>query len=149
MQTSTRFDTQLFDLLPHRPPMLLVNKVEGLSATQSSASVIIDEATPFCSDKGVSAWVGIEYMGQTAALIAGYQLQQGLTKPHLGFLLGTRRFQTEVPYFTIGKVLTISCVEKALVGDSLATFDCEIREQSSDELLATASLSVFRKALSS
>lgn len=153
---SGRFDSQLFDLLPHRPPMLLVNKVDTLSATQSSALVTIDDETPFCADiygairgtRGVPSWVGIEYMGQTAALIAGYQLQQGLAEPHLGFLLGTRRFQAEVAHFVTGSTLLVSCAEKALVGDSLATFDCEIHEQSSSELLASASLSVFRKALS-
>lgn len=146
---ASRFDSQIFDLLPHRPPMLLINKVSELSATQSSAEVIVDKEAPFCGENGVPAWVGIEYMGQTAALIAGYQLQQGLAEPHLGFLLGTRRFQAEVSHFSIGTVLIVSCMEKALVGDSLATFDCEIREQSSGTLLATASLSVFRKALDS
>lgn len=151
MNNSTRFDPQLFDLLPHRPPMLLVNKVVDLSATQSSAEVIIDEEAPFYDEKhgekGIPSWVGIEYMGQTAALIAGYQLQQGLSEPHLGFLLGTRRFQAEVSHFAVGTILLVSCVEKAIVGDSLATFDCEIRDQLSTSVLATASLSVFRKPL--
>lgn len=147
LHDSARFDSQLFDLLPHRPPMLLVNKVVDLSATQSSAIVIVDDDTPFFGKDGVPAWVGIEYMGQTAALIAGYQLQQGLTEPQLGFLLGTRRFQTTVSHFANGTVLLVSCIEKAVVGDSLATFDCEIRDQSSGAELATASLSVFRKAL--
>lgn len=144
-----RFDPQLFDLIPHRSPMLLLNKVNTLSATRASALITIDEDTPFCNDKGVPAWIGIEYMGQTAALIAGYQLQQGSMKPRLGFLLGTRRFQTEVPYFTISTVLVVSCLEKALVGDSLATFDCQIHNKLSDEVLATASLSVYRKPLDS
>lgn len=147
MPNSTRFDPQLFDLLPHRPPMLLVNKVVELSATQSAAEVIIDADAPFYHESGIPSWVGIEYMGQTAALIAGYQLQQGLSEPHLGFLLGTRRFQAEVSRFAAGSVLLVSCVEKAIVGDSLATFDCEIRDQSSDLVLATANLSVFRKPL--
>lgn len=152
MTTSTlpdteRFDPQLFELIPHRPPMLLVNNVVELSATQSSATVIIDEKASFFSENGIPSWVGIEYMGQTAALIAGYQLQQGLTEPQLGFLLGTRRYQAEVAHFPAGSVLLVSCVEKAVVGDSLATFDCEIRDQSSEQILATASLSVFRKAL--
>lgn len=164
-----RFDSALFDLLPHRPPMLLINRVLSLSASESSAEVWIDAEAPFYSETilqgvqerqdeqpaGIPAWVGLEYMGQTAALIAGYQLQQGLTQPHLGFLLGSRRFTSHVTHFAADSKLLISCVEKALVGDSLATFDCEIRlvtdivttSGEAGQLLASATLSVLRKPL--
>lgn len=146
---SLHFDSQLLDLLPHRPPMLLINTVVKLSATQSLAEVLVDKQASFYSSAGIPAWVGIEYMGQTAALIAGYQLQQGLTQPHLGFLLGTRCFQANVTHFKVGAVLLVSCVEKAVVGESLATFDCEIHDKKSNTLLANAGLSVFRKPLES
>tara|TARA_B100002049_G_scaffold230000_1_gene206333 strand:+ start:109 stop:561 length:453 start_codon:yes stop_codon:yes gene_type:complete len=147
----SRFDSRLFDLIPHRPPMLLINQVVSVDATSSSALVTVDHLSPFFEkDKGVPTWIGLEYMGQTAALIAGYQLQQGLVGPHLGFLLGTRAFKTECDYFTPG-TLKVTCTEKALVGDGLATFDCMI-ENHSKELqtsppLATASLSVFRRQI--
>lgn len=146
-----RFDPQLFDLIPHRPPMLLINKVLTVDARSSSALVQIDRDAPFYEPGvGVPAWIGLEYMGQTAALIAGHQLQQGLVSPHLGFLLGTRAFKTDCDVFKDG-VLKISCREKALVGDGLATFDCLIetypQETQDTQCLATASLSVFRRQI--
>ena len=145
----SRFDSQLYELIPHRPPMLLINQVVSLDASSSSSLVTIDDAAPFYEHgKGVPAWIGLEYMGQTAALIAGYQRQQGLVGPHLGFLLGTRAFKTQCDYFKFG-VLTVKCTEKALVGDGLATFDCSIEDSDPQNTspLAVASLSVFRRPL--
>lgn len=145
-----RFDPRLFELIPHRPPMLLINRVLELDERSSSSLVKIDtDASFYEPNKGVPSWVGLEYMGQTAALIAGHQLQQGLITPHLGFLLGTRVFKAQCDYFVLGSTLKISCSEKVLVGNDLATFDCLIENYCEDtqdtKILANASLSVFRR----
>lgn len=141
-----RFNQEIFELLPHRQPMLLINDIIDINQSASSAMTYIDSEAPFFEqDKGVPTYIGLEYMGQTAALIAGYQLKHGLVEPHLGFLLGTRAYKSAVAYFKVGSVLVIECKEKAVVGDSLATFDCSIRYQDDDAILATANLSVFRK----
>ncbi|NVK56210.1 MAG: 3-hydroxydecanoyl-ACP dehydratase [Alteromonadaceae bacterium] len=146
-----RFDSRLYDLIPHRPPMLLINKVLDVDERSSSSLVRIDESSSFFEkEHGVPAWIGLEYMGQTAALIAGHQLQQGLVSPHLGFLLGTRAYKAECSYFTKGEY-TVRCEEKAVVGDGLATFDCFIENYNETsqtiKCLATASLSVFRRQI--
>ncbi|NMH60667.1 3-hydroxydecanoyl-ACP dehydratase [Alteromonas ponticola] len=149
--SNSHFDERVLELIPHRPPMLLINKLLKVTESSSSALVVIDsEASFFQADKGVPAWVGLEYMGQTAALIAGHQLQLGVVSPHLGFLLGTRTFTAECDYYETGK-LKVSCREKAIVGDGLATFECLIETYPQDaqqaECLATATLSVFRRLL--
>jgi len=97
---------------------------------------------PFWAEK---TWVGLEYMGQTAALIAGYQLEQGMTEPHLGFLLGTRNYSVTTSGFEAGVILEVVCKEKAVVGDGLATFDCSIFIQGQDAAVAKAGLTVFRR----
>jgi len=150
IMNKARFDPQLYDLIPHRPPMLLINEIIAVDQRSSSAVVSIDSnASFFEALKGVPSWIGLEYMGQTAALIAGYQLKEGLIEPHLGFLLGTRAFKAEQAYFEPNINLLVSCSEKALVGDDLATFDCRISRYDSGanngELLASANLSVFRR----
>ena len=142
---SLRFDAKILEYLPHRPPMLLVNNIIEVSNTHAIARVLVDQEAPFFTKQGVPASIGIEYMGQTAALIAGYQLEQGTTEPHLGFLLGTRAYSTELAYFPADSTLRVECREKALVGDSLATFDCIIAFEEEVESIAKASLSVFRK----
>lgn len=143
-----RFDPEVLALIPHRPPMLLINQVVSVSSVESKALVIMDEQTPFYqSNVGVPTWIGLEYMGQTAALIAGFQQRERITKPHLGFLMGSRKYQTDVDYFELGENLIISCQEAALVGESLATFNCTISTRKSERTLAKAVLSVFRKPL--
>lgn len=143
---SSRYNSELFDLLPHRPPMLLINDTVEVCESYASAIAYIDEKASFYEKgKGVPAWIGLEHMGQTAALIAGYQLKHGLVKPHLGFLLGARRYNVEIEYFLPNRQLLISCNEKAVVGDTLATFECVIRYKDEEQILASASLSVYRQ----
>lgn len=148
--TSPRFHPDILEFLPHRPPMLLVNDIVSVSASASSARVYVDQEAPFYEldgeqGLGVPAYIGLEYMGQTAALIAGYQLREGLVEPHLGFLLGTRAYKSTLDYFERDRILLVECKEKAIVGDSLATFDCSIRYEGEEAILARANLSVFRK----
>lgn len=143
-----RFDPRLYELIPHREPMLLVNRLLEVNDVSAEAMVLIDEQTPFFEkDKGVPTWIGLEYMGQTSALIAGYQLQKGAVEPHLGFLMGSRKYQTSSSYFQADKALRVHCQEAVLVGDSLATFNCIISDYDSGDEIASAMLSVFRRPL--
>ncbi len=138
----------LHELIPHREPMLLLSSVCELGDNFSTAEIIISTSSSFFMPmKGVPSWIGIEYMGQTAALIAGYQLQQGAVTPHLGLLLGTRKYEAFTAWFKDGDVLLVSCKEIAVVGQELATFHCEIRNKNNGELYAAAKLTVFRKPL--
>lgn len=139
-------DPQLYDLIPHREPMLLIDRVVHVAADSAAAEVEISrDASFFHEGMGVPAWIGLEYMGQTAALIAGYQLQQGLTQPHLGFLLGTRQYLMNTSWFCAGDVLLVECHQAAVSGEQLAQFACTIRR--GDDTLASAKLSVYRKPL--
>lgn len=150
MASKTNVDPRLLELMPHRPPMLLIQHLIQVNETGADAALCIDNNCVFFEEgKGVPAWIGLEYMGQTAALIAGYQLAQGLVSPHLGFVLGTRRYRAKLPYFLPGSRLSVSCRQLALVGDSLANFACEIQPQGTDEVFATASLAVIRKDIDS
>lgn len=141
-------DPQVLQLLPHRPPMLLLNRLLSVSDSAAQAEVEINpHASFFSAGKGVPSWIGVEYMGQTAALIAGYQLQCGTVEPHIGLLLGTRKYSAFTPWFEEGSSLVISCSQAAVVGQSLANFQCEIHDKKTRRLYATAKLSVFRRPL--
>lgn len=141
-------DTGIYSLIPHREPMLLIDRIIDLGDQFSKAEITITQDSSFFEKgKGVPAWIGIEYMGQTAALIAGHQLQQGTVAPHLGLLLGTRKYEAKVAWFREGDILRVHCSEIAVVGNQLANFLCEIYRQSDQVLCATAKLAVFRKPL--
>jgi predicted hotdog family 3-hydroxylacyl-ACP dehydratase len=133
-------------LIPHREPMLLIDEVLELNGQGSSSLIRISEASSFyIKGKGVPSWIGVEYMGQTAAMIAGYQLEQGQVEPHVGLLLGTRKYNSTCAWFIPGSILHVSCQELAVVGQGLATFHCEIKMR--EQVLASAKLSVFRKPI--
>lgn len=141
---SQQFDDEILMLIPHRPPMLLINELVHVDANTAKAIVHIDSQTSFYQPgKGVPSWVGLEYMGQTAALIAGKQMQAGELQPHLGILLGSRKFSAEQAFFK-QRSLLVESTETASVGDSLITFHCTIRDSHSNQLLAEANLSVLR-----
>ena len=138
----------IYELIPHRGPMLLLGSVVDVGEKSSSSEINISRDSSFYIEgKGVPSWIGVEYMGQTAALIAGYQLKQGAVTPHLGLLLGTRKYEAFTAWFKEGDELHVSCQEVAVVGEQLATFLCEIRDKKDRALLATAKLSVFRKPI--
>lgn len=140
-------DLSLDALLPHRGAMLLLTDVLEVDGEHSVARVTISRRSSFYEpDKGVPAWIGLEYMGQTAALIAGYQRQAGQLDPHIGLFLGTRKYQSETDWFAPDSQLIVRCMEKAVSQGTLATFSCTIsgdRAESSD--LARAVLSVYRQ----
>ena len=141
-------DPGIIDLIPHREPLLLIHELIEVSASRSEALVHIDASSPFfVPGDGVPSIIGVEYMGQAAALIAGYQQQHGSLEPHLGFLLGVRAYQVAQASFPAGSTLRVTCEETAVVGTGLAKFDCEISDTDSGRALGTGKISVFRKPL--
>ncbi|MBX2809226.1 MAG: hypothetical protein KTR20_11405 [Cellvibrionaceae bacterium] len=142
-----RIDPKLLDLLPHRPPMLLLHQLHHVDAQSASAGVYIHQQTPFFeTGQGVPTWIGIEYMGQTAALIAGNQARQAPgDAAALGLLLGTRHYRADSSHFQPGATLRIHCQQEARVGDELATFACTICHAGEDKPIASAKLSVLRR----
>lgn len=143
-------DPRVLELIPHRPPMLLVDKLVSVDKDNSVSEIFIHEGSSFFTpEKGVPACIGLEYMGQTAALIAGYQQQQGIADPFLGFLLGSRKYYSTVAFFEPGLNLLVSCQQIALVGGNLANFQCTIADKATGDELVTGTLSVLRKSLDS
>ena len=142
---------ELLSLLPHRSPMLLIDEVVSVSDTESRANLMIDSRSAFfVANSGVPAWIGIEYMGQTAALIAGFQLKAGIIAPHVGLLLGTRKYHSDIEWFTPSQRLQIRCQQAAAMQNTLATFQCAIHDRSlpiETAPLATAAVTVYRRPL--
>ncbi|MBA3580868.1 MAG: 3-hydroxylacyl-ACP dehydratase [Gammaproteobacteria bacterium] len=115
------------DLLPHAPPMVLVDELIQHDAESVTSLVHIHkDAMFFETGKGVPAWVGIEYMAQTIAAWAGLCALQVGGEIKIGFLLGTRRYQTPISYFPEGCTLTVRGVRQHHEAAGLSAFDCHI-----------------------
>ncbi|MEN3976577.1 3-hydroxylacyl-ACP dehydratase [Emcibacter sp. SYSU 3D8] len=128
--------------VPHRGLMSLLDALIEHSDEQSVASVCITPQSTFClPGLGVPAYVGLEYMAQTVAAFDGAKRHTEGAAPMLGFLLGTRRYQSLRDYFVPGETLVITAT-MTVSQHPVAAFDCTILIE--EEVVATASLTVYR-----
>lgn len=106
--------------------MLLLDEVLDGGAQFARCRLTITPASPFADNDGVPIWVGIEYMAQTIAVYAGLQAELAGEPVKVGFLLGTRRFQSDFAYFQFGDVVDIEVTESFAQGDGLSVFSCVV-----------------------
>ena len=131
-------------LVPHAVPMLLLDRVVDVDADKLCAQVTIRPDSMFCGEHGVGAWLGIEYMAQAIAAYAGYHGLQRGEQVKLGFLLGTRRYACERPWFAVGTSLYVEVQQLLQAENGMGSFACTIKECSTQQQLAQATVPVFQ-----
>lgn len=130
------------DLLPHAPPMVLLDRVTAWDDDGLTASVTVGPGTRFASpDRGVAAHIGVEWMAQACGAFAGLQAKIVGQPVRLGFLLGTRDFTVDRAWFATGETLAVS-VRRVFLEDRMAVFDCQI--DADETTCARARLTVFQ-----
>jgi predicted hotdog family 3-hydroxylacyl-ACP dehydratase len=132
-------------ILPHRPPMILIDEMIACSEREVACVVTVREGAPFVADGRVPALISIEYFAQTVAAFCGYRGRDDPDGFTLGMLLGTRELELRVDWFHVGDVLTITGKEQWGSGQ-LASFACEVLR--GDEVLARAAISVLQGSAS-
>lgn len=132
-------------LVPHSGPMLLLDRVLSADEDNLCAEVRIGAGSMFFDGAGVGSWIGIEYMAQAIAAHAGWLAQRRGGEVKVGFLLGSRKYETTRPRFASGSVLRVH-VHRALQGDNgLGAFECRIEEAAAQPVtVATATVTVFQ-----
>jgi len=128
------------ELLPHDPPMVLLDRVLTCDKTSLVAEVTIRPDSLLCGEDGVPAWVGIEYMAQSVAAHAGAQARLSGAPPSIGYLLGTRSYKSTTGLFALGDTLTIH-VETLFTDMGLGAFACRIEMNGP---IATATINVYQ-----
>ena len=133
----------LATILPHKEPMILIDDVIDYSADEKylKTCVTIDKNSLFFDKElnGIDSLIGIEYMAQTIGCYA--HLRQGLSKPNIGFLLGTRLYNNAIKVFELGKTYYI-LVKEVFVAD-IFSFDCFIYNDKNNEI-ASATVNVYQ-----
>ncbi|WP_367155394.1 3-hydroxylacyl-ACP dehydratase [Methylomonas sp. HYX-M1] len=117
----------LADLLPQSRNMILIDRL--LAADDQHALVqlsVRDDGLFSGPDRCVPAWLGLEYMAQTIGAYSGYQRRRAGLEIGLGFLLGTRHYQSSVDRFPCGAVLTVRAEKIIEAANDMAVFDCKI-----------------------
>lgn len=130
------------DLLPHGPPMVLLDAVIDDAAGSLTTGLTIRADSRFVSvGVGVPAHVGIEYMAQTCGAFAGLEAWRDGQPVRLGFLLGTRRYQCSVAWLPVGWRLTVTA-DLVFREGQMGVFDCRIRHEGAE--IATAQITVYQ-----
>ncbi|MFT3709649.1 MAG: hotdog family protein [Archangium sp.] len=130
------------DLVPHRAGMLLIDELIDDSFEVVKAAVTIRPDHLFLQPQGMPAWVGVELMAQTVAAWAGLRRLERGEQIQLGFLLGTRKYECEVPFFPIGARLIMSARQELVSEQGLAVFICTI--ELNGKTIANASVNAFQ-----
>jgi predicted hotdog family 3-hydroxylacyl-ACP dehydratase len=125
--------------------MILLDSIIDFDEHALSAELTVRDDGLLGDDKTVPAWAGIEYMAQAIAAYAGIQSKQAGEPIKIGFLLGTRRYTSNVGSFAVGTVLTIH-VSHIMQDDKLSVFDCKIHGIGIE---ITANLSVYQPPIES
>jgi len=132
------------ELVPHRPPMLLLDRVVAHDAESVICEVRIAARSPFVEDGRIPAVVGIEYMAQCVAAFAGLAARAEGRPPRIGFLLGCRELRLCTDAFAVGDTLTVEA--RRTWGDSaLGHFICRVERDG--ETLVSGTLNVYQGEL--
>ncbi|HKY91719.1 MAG TPA: hypothetical protein VJM11_11800 [Nevskiaceae bacterium] len=116
--------------------MLLLDDIDDYGSDWLRASVVVRAGNLFLGPEGVPAWVGIEWMAQAACAFAGIEQLRAGRPTRIGLLLGTRRYEASVPYFTLGQRLTVTTRLILRDADDLGVFDCRIEENARELAIA-------------
>jgi predicted hotdog family 3-hydroxylacyl-ACP dehydratase len=133
----------ILDLLPHAPPMALLERSISISQEVYEAELTIRPQSLFCDGEKVPSWVGIEYMAQAIAAFAGAEALSRNETVKVGFLLGSREFRPKVPYFKVGSILRINVKKVIHDPNGLSVVACRLSEAGQTEALVEANLTVY------
>jgi predicted hotdog family 3-hydroxylacyl-ACP dehydratase len=117
----------LLELIPHGPPMALLDAVVDHGPEHLSARMQVTATNPFADPDGnFPAWAGIELMAQAIAAYGGLGTRARGQPPRVGFLLGTRRYVSDCAALPAGTELLVTVRKLLLDEQGLGAFACSI-----------------------
>jgi predicted hotdog family 3-hydroxylacyl-ACP dehydratase len=138
---------QMTQILPHEGRMLLIDELLERHDNGITTALTIRPDSVLCDGvTGVPAWVGMEYMAQTACAYSGVDQARLGEPPSISLLLGTRSYRALVPVFAIGTRMIISAQLLVRDDDNLVVFACSIRDAVTQAELATGDIKAIRPA---
>ena len=131
-------------LVPHRPPMLFVDRIIGEDGATTLAEHRVTADNLFLvPGKGVPAYVVFEMMAQGICATDGLRRYRRGQDPELGFLLGCRKFAATRGWVQAGELLTLESI--CLLDGETSSYQCRVLDEQGAEI-ATATVNVFQPA---
>jgi predicted hotdog family 3-hydroxylacyl-ACP dehydratase len=129
------------ELVPHEPPMLLVDELLEWSPETALVRATIRAGSPFVSQDRMPATILLEHMAQAIAVANGMaDRAAGRVASELGLLLGTRELELHCDELAVGDVLELRVVREFSDG-KLARYACTAAH--AGELVARATINVM------
>ncbi len=130
----------IVELVPHRPPMLLVDEIVAWEGRKIVCRTRIGEDHPFVRNGEVSSLLSIELFAQAAAALVGLLAPPGSISMSTGALLGSRQIRLHADVFSVGDELEIRCEELWTI-EMAAQIDCALYRRG--EKVAEGSINVL------
>jgi predicted hotdog family 3-hydroxylacyl-ACP dehydratase len=127
--------------LAHRGPARWIDRLVELDAEHAVVESDVPLHGRLVRDGTMPAWAGIELMAQAVAAWGGGCAEREGRPVRIGFLLGSRRYQSHCDGFASGTTLRIAARREFVSDEGLGMFDCRIH--CGDALLAQAQVAVF------
>jgi len=140
--------TNLEALLPHSPPMIVLDGVEDcdLDAGTLTARIKVKKDSIFYSEKigGIPSCLALEYMAQAIACFVGYHdLKDNPDKTlGIGFIMGSRKMEVFNSVYKEGELYLVK-IKSLFSSDGIASFECLIVNEK-NEPTATAVVNAYR-----
>ena len=137
------------EVLPHAAPMILLDEIIEFDEQNLTAALTVP-CDHFFNDAAlngdVPAYVAIEYMAQAVAAPSGCRARARGEVPKIGFLLGTRAFESNVASFKPGTRLTVKCSEVIQGDNGMGVFETTVTGRHSDgsEIVLSARINGFQ-----
>lgn len=137
-------DIPLEQVLPHRAPMILIDRLLEHATDTLLTEVCIGPQSAYfdAASQSVPNYVGIEYMAQSIAALAGLEASVRGEAIRVGFLLGTRKLSLAIPAYEQGECYQTRVTRLYQEDNGLAVFDCKIFHN--NQLVAEANVNVFQ-----
>ncbi len=117
------------ELLPHGADMVLLDRLLAYDENSATGEVTIRPESRFSDgERGVPAWVGIEYMAQTLCAYIGVVRRQAGKNIQIELLLGTRSYDCTRSWFAPGTTLRIHAELLMRSPDGVCAFACRITD---------------------
>jgi predicted hotdog family 3-hydroxylacyl-ACP dehydratase len=130
-------------LIPHSGRSVLLERVVATEPDALTAEVTVRDDSLYFDNGGVGAWIGLEYMAQAAAALAGLSSREEGRGVRRGVLLGTRRYECDRPSFPLGSTLRVTARRAAPADAELSTYECRI---AGEGIHAEATITIYHGA---
>lgn len=128
---------QIFDLIPQRPPMVMVDTVFEADDHAICAALTVTEDNIFCCNGCLEETGLVEHIAQTAAALAGYETVSQHLPPRLGFIGEVKNFEWhELPRVgqtvqssleVIAKMAGVTLVQATTTLDNRPIASCQMK----------------------